>query len=185
MCRLPPHICCMGHRQKDSACLVFVGLGSNLGERAKALEDALTLLSLAGLRISKRSSVFETPPWGVEAQPKFLNQVIQGTWVGTAEQLLETCMAVESKLGRIRAERYGPRTIDLDILAFGEQEIQTLNLQIPHPRLQERAFVLVPWHEVAPEHVVAGLGQSVAALLRNIPAEEVSEVALWSSKPQN
>jgi 2-amino-4-hydroxy-6-hydroxymethyldihydropteridine diphosphokinase len=122
--------------------IAYLGLGSNLGRRASNLSAARRRLRERGAQIVRQSSVIETEPWGVKDQPRFLNQVIEIRWKGTPEQLLEAAKAVEREGGRTPARRWGPRLIDVDILMFGDRRISTMRLTIPHPRIQEREFVL-------------------------------------------
>lgn len=120
---------------------VYLGLGSNLGSRARNLSAARRRLREKGLRIVRQSRVVETEPWGVAEQPKFLNQVVEGEWRGTPRHLLKTIKAVEREGGRTPTRRWGPRVIDVDILLFGDEHVDDPDLVIPHPRLAERSFV--------------------------------------------
>jgi 2-amino-4-hydroxy-6-hydroxymethyldihydropteridine diphosphokinase len=151
---------------------VFLGLGSNLGDRLRHLQAAIEGLQKGGCRLIKSSSVYETPPWGLEEQPAFLNMVIQVGFDQEPIQLMELALYVEHQLGRTRNTKWGPRTIDIDLLAFGDLKVLSQRLVIPHPLLQERAFVLLPWAEIAPDFVVAGLGKSVQELLDGLAVEE-------------
>lgn len=136
---------------------VFLSLGGNLGEPAKAFAEALTMLDAdAATRVKKVSSLYRTPPWGKIDQPDFINAAAELTTTLEPMDFLELCIRSERALKRVRAERWGPRLIDLDILAFGEREVRMPGLDIPHPRMFDRAFVLVPLHEIAPNLVVAG-----------------------------
>ena len=121
---------------------VYLGLGSNLGSRMRNLSAARRRLREKGFRILRRSRVVESEPWGVTDQPRFLNQVIEGEWLGTAGHLLRVAKEVEREGGRKPARRWGPRVIDVDILIFGDQRINRRGLVIPHPRIGERPFVL-------------------------------------------
>jgi 2-amino-4-hydroxy-6-hydroxymethyldihydropteridine diphosphokinase len=121
---------------------VYLGLGSNLGPRLRNLGAARRRLRQKGLKILRQSRVIETEPWGVADQPRFLNQVIEGDWKGTARQLLKTAKEVERDGGRQPTRRWGPRVIDVDILLFGDQEVRMRDLTIPHPRISERQFIL-------------------------------------------
>jgi 2-amino-4-hydroxy-6-hydroxymethyldihydropteridine diphosphokinase len=120
---------------------VYLGLGSNLGRRARNLSAARRRLRQKGLRILRQSRVIETAPWGVSHQPMFLNQVIEGEWAGTPRQLLKAAKEVEREGGRTPTERWGPRVIDVDILLFGDIRLKQRGLVIPHPRIAERLFV--------------------------------------------
>ncbi len=131
---------------------IFLGLGSNLGDRAANLCIAKEKLSSQG-KIVSESPIYVTPPWGFEDQPDFLNQVIQVTTTLEPAPLLDFVKEIEEEMGREATFRYGPRLIDLDILFYGQRVIKEDNLQIPHPRLHERAFVLVPLNDIAPDFV--------------------------------
>ncbi|WP_224784923.1 2-amino-4-hydroxy-6-hydroxymethyldihydropteridine diphosphokinase [Marinihelvus fidelis] len=153
----------------------WVGLGSNQGDRRALLAQALERIGqLPAVELVRSSPVYETEPWGDTDQPAFLNAVAELAVSGTAEQLLESLQAIEADLGRVRGERrWGPRPIDLDILVFGDQAIDTPDLVVPHPRLPERAFVLVPLADIAPGLRVPGRGV-VADLLAAIDTTTVS-----------
>ena len=122
---------------------VFLGIGTNLGDRERNLQDALAILSQK-MVILKESSIYQTAPWGYLDQPAFLNQVIEAQTDLSPLNLLGFLKDTEKALGRQANFRYGPRLIDLDILFYGSRVIQTPRLQIPHPRIAQRAFVLVP-----------------------------------------
>jgi 2-amino-4-hydroxy-6-hydroxymethyldihydropteridine diphosphokinase len=121
---------------------VYLGLGSNLGPRARNLSAARRRLRQKGVRILRQSRVKETAPWGVTDQPRYLNQVVEAEWNGTPHALLRVAKAVEREGGRRPTRRWGPRVIDVDILLFGDQSVRQRDLVIPHPRLDEREFVL-------------------------------------------
>ena len=121
--------------------LVYLGLGSNLGTRARNLSAARRRLRQRGVRILRQSRVIETEPWGVTDQPRFLNQVVEAEWGGTPRQLLASAKAVEREGGRRPTRRWGPRVIDVDILLFDDRSIEEPDLVIPHPRITERSFV--------------------------------------------
>jgi len=143
--------------------LAFLGLGSNLGDRLGNLRRAVELLGERGVRILRSSRVYETGPVGGPEQPDYLNAVVEVEAQGTARELLEICLAVEEELGRVRAERWGPRTIDLDLLTFGDEEVDEPGLRVPHPRMHERAFVLAPLLELTADPMLPG-GRRVADL---------------------
>jgi len=141
----------------------YVGLGSNLGDRLEHLRKAVRLLHAEpGVRVVRSSRVYETEPVG-PPQPAYLNAVIAARADGTARDLLEACRRVEDALGRVRAERWGPRTIDVDLLTFGEETIDEPDLVVPHPRMHERGFVLVPLGELEPDPMLPG-GKTLATL---------------------
>ena len=130
---------------------VFLSLGSNLGDRRATIEQAERALEAAGFEIVRRSSFYETEPVGGPPQGPFLNRVIEGqTDVGVMD-LLHVCQDIERAAGRVRGPRNGPRTLDVDILMYSYAVLQMVGLEVPHPRLHERRFVLVPLAEIAPE----------------------------------
>ena len=126
----------------------MLGLGSNVGSRSRNLSAARRRLRQHGVRIRRQSRVIESEPWGVVDQPRFLNQVVEAEWDGTPRQLLKAVKTVEREGGRVRAKRWGPRVIDVDILFFGDQRIDERDLVIPHPRIAERPFVLESLEEL-------------------------------------
>jgi 2-amino-4-hydroxy-6-hydroxymethyldihydropteridine diphosphokinase len=135
---------------------VLLGLGGNLGDPVGAIEEALTRLEHGGVRILRRSSFYRTAPWGVTEQPDFVNLCAAAETTLPPRALLALIHRIEKDLGRERRERWGPRTIDVDILAYGDETLDEADLTIPHPHLTDRAFVLVPLVEIAPEKVIAG-----------------------------
>lgn len=140
----------------------FLGLGANLGDRLSNLQSAVDLLGTReGIRVLRSSRVYETAPVG-PPQPDFLNAVLEVRTSLPPRDLLGACLEVESALGRVRAERWGPRPIDVDVLAYGSERIVDEDLVVPHPRLAERAFVLVPLLEIAPDLELPGLGRLAA-----------------------
>ena len=128
--------------------VAYLGLGSNLGRRARNLSAARRRLRQKGARIVRQSRVIETAPWGDTDQPRFLNQVIEVEWLGTARQLLVAAKAAEREGGRKPTRRWGPRVIDVDILLFGDERISEDGLQVPHPGIPERPFVLQSLREL-------------------------------------
>lgn len=137
----------------------YLCLGSNMGQRASTMGLALGVLARAGLSIRARSSLYETPPWGPVPQGPYLNQVVEVESPVGPRSLLFLALMVERMLGRDRAKelRFGPRRIDIDILLFGDEKVADADLEIPHPRLLERAFALVPLTEIAPQIKVGGM----------------------------
>jgi 2-amino-4-hydroxy-6-hydroxymethyldihydropteridine diphosphokinase len=135
--------------------LAFLGLGSNLGDRLTNLQGAVDLLQHEpGLRVTASSRVWETVPVGGPPQPDYLNAVIRIETDLSARDLLDAAHRVEARLGRVRKERWGARSIDIDLLLFDEEEIDEGDLIVPHPRLQERAFVLLPLLELAADPIL-------------------------------
>lgn len=171
--------CIMGDSGINTQDLAFIGLGTNLGNRKSMLVKAVEALQDDGFEVVFCSSVYETLPWGVLDQPNFLNMVVAGKWMGSPQDLLKLCLEIERSMGRVRTERYGPRTIDLDLLAFGDHQLDLPGLQLPHPRMHERAFVMVPMEEIAPEYVIPGLGCTVAFCLRSLPDADKIDVKRW------
>ena len=126
----------------------YLGLGTNLGSRARNLSAARRRLRQRGARIVRQSRVIETEPWGDTHQPRFLNQVVEVEWMGSARQLLKAVKEVERDGGRKPTRRWGPRIIDVDILLFGDERISDHDLQVPHPGISQRPFVLESLREL-------------------------------------
>jgi 2-amino-4-hydroxy-6-hydroxymethyldihydropteridine diphosphokinase len=140
--------------------IAYIGLGANLGDREAAIRAAAELIG-----VDRLSSIIETEPWGYEDQPRFLNAVAELDTELPPRLLLELLLEVERLLGRERSgPRYGPRTIDLDLLLYGDERIDEPGLEVPHPRLHERRFVLEPLAELAPDLEIPGWGTVREAL---------------------
>jgi 2-amino-4-hydroxy-6-hydroxymethyldihydropteridine diphosphokinase len=149
--------------------LAYVGLGSNLGDRRGLIREALRRLDLIdGVTVRKRSRIIETDPVGKTDQPRFLNAVAEVETRIEPRPLLRRLRAVEKSLGRVRRSRWGPRTIDLDLLLWDDLSMSTPSLTIPHPRMAERRFVLAPLAELCPRRRVPGTGRTVRGLLRDV-----------------
>lgn len=146
---------------------VYLALGTNLGDRLKNLQAALEALP-PDVKVSAVSPIYETPPWGYLDQPEFLNQVLKGETDLEPLELLRSIKKMEADLGRLPGLRYGPRQIDLDILFFDELILESPELTIPHPRLAERAFVLVPLVDLAPDLCHPKTGETVRDLLDKV-----------------
>ncbi len=143
---------------------VYVGIGSNLGERQGNCFCAIDLLEKKGIIIKNKSSIYETEPWGVKDQPPFLNMVIKVETDLQPSQLLEVLKTVEKEVGREESYKWGPRVIDLDILLFDDIVVQEDSLTIPHPLMHERDFVLRPLLEIAPDVIHPVLKMSIGQL---------------------
>ncbi|MFJ5899916.1 2-amino-4-hydroxy-6-hydroxymethyldihydropteridine diphosphokinase [Streptomyces sp. NPDC093064] len=152
-----------------------ISIGSNLGNRLETLQGAVDALEdTPGVRVKAVSPVYETEPWGVEpgSQPSYLNAVVVLKTTLPPSSLLERAHAVEEAFSRVRDERWGPRTIDVDIVAYAETVSDDPLLTLPHPRAHERAFVLAPWYDVDPDAQLPGRG-AVANLLTALTREGV------------
>jgi 2-amino-4-hydroxy-6-hydroxymethyldihydropteridine diphosphokinase len=155
---------------------IFLGLGTNLGDRTANLQAAIAGLA-ERLVMTAVSPLYQTPPWGVTDQPNFLNLCLAAQTDLAPEELLTFVKNLEVALGRQPAERWGPRLIDIDILFYANQLIETENMIIPHPRLAERAFVLRPLADIAPEFVHPLLGETIAALAKKVGDEGIRPFA--------
>lgn len=135
---------------------VFASLGSNIGDKAGNIADALRRLAQAGVTVAAVSPVYRTPPWGPVQQDWFANACARLRTVLTPLDLMRLCLSVERAMGRERLVRWGPRLIDIDVLAYDDLSLDTPELVLPHPRLFERAFVLTPLLDVAPDFAAGG-----------------------------
>jgi 2-amino-4-hydroxy-6-hydroxymethyldihydropteridine diphosphokinase len=158
----------------------YVGLGSNLGDRAGYLLLAVRGMRDAGLDVIRLSSIYETEPVEYENQPAFLNLVaeVRGTTLPSPEQMMARLLRIEYALGRTRDVRLGPRTVDLDLLIFKDEQVETEFLTLPHPRMALRRFVLVPLNELAPSLVHPVLGKRISELLAQ--TKDRSTVTRWT-----
>lgn len=152
----------------------YIAIGSNVGDRLATIDSALAMLErIDGIEITKRSTIIETDPApgsNPPDQPRYLNAVIEVQTSLSPQELLAACMEVERRHGRDRTqgERWGPRTLDLDVLLYGELVCAEPGLILPHPRMHQRRFVLQPLSEIAPEHVHPTLGKTVQCLLEEL-----------------
>lgn len=149
----------------------YISLGSNQGDREANLRGALEELNRPPeIEVRRISRFIDTEPEGVKDQPVFLNAVAELETCLEPEPLLDRLLQVERAFGRVRSRRWGPRTLDLDLILFEDRRLKTNRLEVPHPRLHERRFVLEPLAELAPDQVVPGEGRTVRQLLREVAA---------------
>ena len=154
--------------QTSNLQIVYLLLGSNLGNRKEILDKAIELINdKIGVIISK-SKDYETKPWGVTDQPDFLNLAISIYTTLKPLEILQQTQAIENQLGRVRKEKWGARLIDIDIMFYGNEIINEPNLKVPHPLMQERDFALIPLAEIAPHFVHPVLGKTVLELRNRI-----------------
>ena len=147
----------------------YLLIGGNLGNRAHNLEIARKLIAAGVGKIKIASSVYETASWGITGQPHFLNQVLKIETKLSARELMDTILSIENRMGRIRTEKNAARIIDIDILFFNDDIINTPGLVIPHPEIQNRKFVLIPMNEIASSKVHPVLHQTIKNLLSTSP----------------
>ncbi len=153
--------------------ICYIGAGSNIGDRRQHLRRAHQLLdALPKTRLIATSALYETEPVGSFPQPWFLNEVVSLQTQLTPEELLEHCLWIEKQEGRVRSIRWGPRTLDLDILLFGNRIIQDQQLQIPHPRMASRRFVLLPLSKIAPATLHPVFKKNILTLLDELPEKQ-------------
>lgn len=157
--------------------LAYVALGSNLNDPRQQVLDAMAALAaLPGMQLLARSSLYLTLPWGVLEQPAFVNAVVLLDTSLTPHALLDALLELETRAGRVRAERNGPRTLDLDVLHFDGVQLDDARLTLPHPRLSQRAFVLLPLHDIAPALEIPTLG-SVRGMLEQVDSSDCKKLA--------
>ncbi|WP_068675790.1 2-amino-4-hydroxy-6-hydroxymethyldihydropteridine diphosphokinase [Oceanobacillus sp. Castelsardo] len=158
----------------------YLSLGTNIEPRIDYLNDALELLEESGdISIKDKSSIYETAPVGYTEQSDFLNIVIGITTSLSSMELLKYCQSIEGRLGRKREIRFGPRTIDLDILTYNNENSTVEELLIPHPRMHERAFVLIPLQEIAPNFRIPTWNQHAGDLLNKLQESDIKGVRKW------
>lgn len=159
----------------------YIALGTNIEPRHTHLTEAIdSLVNHDAIHVIKKSAIYETAPVGYLDQAYFLNMVLEIETSLLPLELLDDCQRIEKQLGRERHIRFGPRTIDLDILTYNDEKMTTDRLIIPHPRMQERAFVLVPLAEIAPELIIPGMTKKAKTLLKELPESDKKDVKLWT-----
>ncbi len=159
----------------------YLLLGGNLGDVTKTFESAAYYIEQACGEIIKVSSIYETAPWGFEADTAFLNQGLLIDTPLSAQELLECCLAIETKLGRTRSEEgYSSRTLDIDILFFGDEIINESNLTVPHPRFQDRLFAIIPMMEMTPDYIHPILKKSMQQLKKE--CKDTGKIAFHTDK---
>ncbi len=152
----------------EEGTIAYLGLGTNLGDRQANIQAALQKLAdLPTIQLMRVSSLYETAPVGVTNQPDFLNLVVAARTSLAPQALLDSLLHIENQMGRTRTQRWGPRVIDLDLLLYGDAQVALPGLTVPHPRLRERAFVVVPLAEIAPNLALPGDGKGVADLAQH------------------
>ncbi|MBI4698312.1 MAG: 2-amino-4-hydroxy-6-hydroxymethyldihydropteridine diphosphokinase [Nitrospirae bacterium] len=148
--------------------IVYIGIGSNLGNREENCERAVALLGTNGIKVLKRSSLYETEPWGIEEQPEFMNMAVEAETGLEPERLLEVLTDIETTVGRKESKRWGPRIIDLDIIFYNDLILKSSDLEIPHPGIKDREFVLKPLSEIAPYKRHPIFKKSIKQLLEDL-----------------
>ncbi|MBF0464569.1 MAG: 2-amino-4-hydroxy-6-hydroxymethyldihydropteridine diphosphokinase [Nitrospirae bacterium] len=146
----------------------FISIGSNIGDRKANCTRAVQLLNSNDIVVKAVSGMYETKPWGVTSQPDFINMCVEIETTLQPTELLAVLKEIEKIMGRKESARWGPRVIDLDIVFYGQEIINTQNLQIPHPHMHERDFVLIPLSELAPRMLHPVLNKTVEELLRQL-----------------
>ena len=147
---------------------VYIGIGSNLGDREDNCLKAIELMRERGINVTKQSSPYETEPWGLTGQPKFINMAVEAETSHSPRKLLEVLKEIEKEMGRTEAVRWGPRAIDLDILLYDDLILDEPDLKIPHPLMEEREFVLRPLCEIAPDVRHPVIGKTIRELLKKL-----------------
>jgi 2-amino-4-hydroxy-6-hydroxymethyldihydropteridine diphosphokinase len=148
---------------------VYLLTGGNVGNREQYLQESARLIEVACGKITRRSAIYETAAWGTTDQAAFLNQALELSTLQAPADLMKQLLAIEQKAGRKRAEKYGPRTIDIDILLFNEETLQSSLVTIPHPQMAYRRFVLEPLNELIPGYIHPVLKKTINQLLQRCP----------------
>lgn len=145
--------------------IVYIAFGSNIGDRGKAIEDALALVEQNGMSITKKSKIYETEPYGYTDQPTFLNGAVEVKTDLSCREVLEKLLSIETEIGRVREFKWGPRIIDLDIIFYNDEIYDEEDLKVPHPDMKNRDFVLRPLRDICPNYIHPVFKKTVAELL--------------------
>lgn len=158
---------------------LFLQLGSNLGDRVQMIKDATNFINEKLGKVLSVSKIYESDPWRVDGQQNYLNQILEVNSLLSPKEALKTILSIENELGRVRIEKWGERLIDIDIIFFNNEIIETFDLCIPHKHMHERNFVLIPLNEIVPKYVHPKYNKSVADLLQESKdTENVVEYAI-------
>ena len=164
---------------QDTAIEAYLGLGSNLGDSVATLKSAcLDIAAVDGIQLLALSAFYRSKPVGPKDQPDFVNAVLRIGTTLSPEQLLDALQAIENHHGRVRTQHWGPRTLDLDILLYDDQQIDTQRLRIPHPEIPFRGFVLYPLQEIAPADLAISGLDSLSALIASCPRDGLERIHL-------
>ena len=161
---------------------VYLGIGTNLGDRMNNLQQAISNLSQV-MTVTAVSPIYETEPWGVKEQPAFLNMCVSGTTVLNPNTLLNFVKNLETEIGREKTSKWGPRVIDIDILLYNEEIVESNHLVIPHPFMAERAFVLGPLADIAPDAIHPGLNKTIAELNTAVDHSTLQQIPEFIGQP--
>lgn len=146
----------------------YISFGSNIGDRLRAIEEAMSLIKSSGIEITKKSKLYETEPYGYKEQPSFLNGALEVETDLSCKELLNRLLEIELEIGRVRELKWGPRIIDLDIVFFNDEIYEEENLRVPHPDMHNRSFVLKPLNDICPDYIHPVYKKSVKELLNNM-----------------
>lgn len=161
----------------DKVVTAYIGLGGNVGDVFSNMSNAIRALNAhEHISVGLISDVYKTPPWGIEDQDWFLNACVSVKTSLSGRELLHECLDTEKLLNRVREMRWGPRTIDLDVLFYGDASIDEKDLQVPHPRMHERGFVMLPMADIAPNLVLRG--KTIKIWLENLETSEIQKTEL-------
>lgn len=159
----------------DDCVIAALGIGGNLGETKQNLIDAISRLDHhESVVVTSVSKLYKTPPWGKLDQPSFLNACLLIETTLSAQDLLELCLQIEQELGRVRAERWGPRLVDIDVLYYSDEKITADGLEVPHPRMTERAFVMQPLSDIDNDKVIEG--KAVGDWSRLLAQDDIEQI---------